>query len=282
MIEVAASTTEPVVVLTGLPAAVAVDTADRLRAAGIPVLEGFRSGLLALRHLLDAVDRPAPDPVQTRRDLPLLPAVTEQTLATYGIGTPAVRSASSLTEVVAAAADLGFPVVLKTAAPGITHRSDVGGVVVGIADEDALQAAYADLDARLGPDVTVHQQAPPGVELSVGIVRDPALGPMVVVAAGGVLVELMADRVVALPPVSRAGAMRMLDRLRLRPLLDGFRGAPAVDLDALADVVVAVSRLARDHGHRIDALDLNPVLATPEGAVAVDVLIIPSTYEETT
>jgi acetate---CoA ligase (ADP-forming) len=97
-----------------------------------------------------------------------------------------------------------------------------------------------------------------------------------------VLVELMADRVVALPPVSRAGAMRMLDRLRLRPLLDGFRGAPAVDLDALADVVVAVSRLARDHGHRIDALDLNPVLATPEGAVAVDVLIIPSTYEETT
>ncbi len=76
--------------------------------------------------------------------------------------------------------------------------------------------------------------------------------------------------------------MRMLDGLRLRPLLDGFRGAAPVDLDALADVVVAVSRLARDHGDRIDALDLNPVVATPDGAVAVDVLIIPSTPEETT
>ena len=284
MIEVVASTTEPVVVLTGLPAAVDVDAADRLRAAGIPVLEGFRSGLLALRHLLDAANHPAPPPLV--EDGALVPVTrphdAKDLLAAYGIPTPSERTATSADEAVACAEELGWPVVLKTAAPGITHRSDVGGVVVGIADEDALRAAYADLATRLGPDVTVHQQAPPGVELSVGIVRDPALGPMVVVAAGGVLVELMADRVVALPPVSRAGAMRMLDRLRLRPLLDGFRGAPAVDLDALADVVVAVSQLARDHGHRIDALDLNPVLATPEGAVAVDVLIIPSTLEETT
>ena len=90
----------------------------------------------------------------------------------------------------------------------------------------------------------MHQQVPAGVELSVGIVRDDALGPMVVVAAGGVLVELLADRAVALPPLTHEGALRMLDRLRLRPLLDGFRGAPPVDLDALADVIVKVARLA--------------------------------------
>ena len=156
----------------------------------------------------------------------------------------------------------------------------VGGGIIGAASAYEL--------ARRGAGVTLIERD----ELAAGasgrnqgwfvLSSDPALGPMVVVAAGGVLVELMADRAVALPPVSHAGAVRMLDRLRLRPLLDGFRGAPPVDLDALADVVVAVSLLARDHGTRIDALDLNPVVATPEGAVAVDVLIIPSTDEETT
>ena len=101
-------------------------------------------------------------------------------------------------------------------------------MVLDVADADGALAAYRDLAARLGPDVTVHHQVPPGVELSIGLVRDPALGPLVVVAAGGVLVELLDDRAVALPPLSPDGARRMLDRLRLRPLLDGFRGAPPV------------------------------------------------------
>ena len=138
---------------------------------------------------------------------------------------PARRAASTRAAAQAAAADLGWPVVLKTAAPGITHRSDVGGVVTDLHDLAAVGAAYDDLSDRLGPDVTVHQQVPAGVEVSVGIVRDDALGPMVVVAAGGVLVELLSDRAVALPPLTRDGARRMLARLRLRPLLDGCRGA---------------------------------------------------------
>jgi acyl-CoA synthetase (NDP forming) len=170
-------------------------------------------------------------------------------------------------------------VVLKTAAPGIAHRSDVGGVVVGLETPAAVSAAYDDLAARLGPAVTVHRQVPPGVELSVGIVRDPSLGPMVVVAAGGVLVELMADRAVALPPLTQEAARRMLDRLRIRPMLDGFRGAPPVDVDALADLVVGVSRLAHDCGEQLDAFDLNPVIATAEGAVAVDVLVVAPSQE---
>ena len=144
----------------------------------------------------------------------------------------------------------------------------------------AVGAAYDDLAERLGPAVTVHRQVPAGVELSVGIVRDDALGPMVVVAAGGVLVELLSDRSVALPPLTREGARRMLDRLRIRPLLDGFRERPPADVDAVVEVIMAVSRLAHERGDELTALDLNPVIATADGAVAVDVLIVPRTDQE--
>jgi acyl-CoA synthetase (NDP forming) len=278
LIEVAAATTAPVVALTGLPAAVDADAADRLRAAGIPVLEGFRSGLLALRHLLDSVDRPAPSPVEEGALAPVTkPGGREGLLAAYGIPTPPMREAASMAEVLSAAEKVGWPVVLKTAAPGVAHRSDVAGVVTGLHDAAAVEAAYADLAARLGPAVSVHRQVPAGVELSVGLVRDDALGLMVVVAAGGVLVELLSDRAIALPPLSRDGARRMVDRLRIRPLLDGFRGSPPADIDALVDVVVAVSRLAHEHGDELAALDLNPVIVSPEGAVAVDVLMVTQT-----
>jgi acyl-CoA synthetase (NDP forming) len=359
-----ATTDKPVVVLSGLSSAIDHAAADRLRLAGVPVLEGFRSGLLALKHLQDSVDRPGPDlpgsgfeaqaftafapqppneatphppneaappppneatpqppneaaphppneaaphppneaaphppneaaphppneatPHSPNEAAPQPPnEATPQPpnsslLRDYDIPTPGEARASTRAATLAAAADLGWPVVLKTAAPGINHRSDVGGVVTGLHDLAAVGAAYDDLADRLGPDVTVHQQVPSGVELSVGIVRDAALGPMVVVAAGGVLVELMADRAVALPPLTKDGAQRMIDRLRLRPLLDGWRGDPAADLDAVCEVIVAVSRLAHERGDEIAALDLNPVIATPDGAVAVDVLIVPRTKE---
>jgi acyl-CoA synthetase (NDP forming) len=156
----------------------------------------------------------------------------------------------------------------------------VGGVVTDLHDLGAVGTAYDDLADRLGPDVTVHRQVPTGVEMSVGIVRDEALGPMVVVAAGGLLVELLSDRAVALPPLTREGAGRMIDRLRLRPLLDGFRGSSPADVDALVDVIVAVSRLAHERGHELAALDLNPVIVTPDGAVAVDVLVVPRSEEQ--
>jgi acyl-CoA synthetase (NDP forming) len=197
-----------------------------------------------------------------------------------------MREAASVVEALQAAEEVGWPVVLKTAAPGVAHRFDVAGVITGLHDAAAVEAAYADLAARLGPAVSVHRQVAAGVELSVGLVRDDALGLMVVVAAGGVLVELLSDRAVALPPLSRDGARRMVDRLRIRPLLDGFRGSPPADVDALVDVVVAVSRLAHERGDELAALDLNPVIVSPEGAVAVDVLVVPQivelTPEETT
>jgi acyl-CoA synthetase (NDP forming) len=287
-----ASSGAPLVVLTGLPGAIDPVAAERLRAIGVPVLEGFRSGLLALRHLLDAVERPRVDEVDLAVDTarqqrwrdrllagPLTPVELRALLADYDVPTPQVRAAASSAEALAAAEEVGWPVVLKTDAAGIEHRSDVGGVAIGLADGLAVAAAYADLAARLGPLVTVHAQVEAGVEISVGVVRDAALGPMVVVAAGGVLVELMADRAVGLPPLAPAGARRLLDRLRVRPLLDGWRGAPPAHVDALVDVVVAVSRLAHELRDVVAALDLNPVVVTPKTAVAVDALVVPLATE---
>ena len=248
MLDVAADLVGPVVVLAGLPGAIDEDAAGRLRDAGIPVLEGFRSGLLALRHLLDAVDRPGPDRLLVEEGAPApvaRPREWQDLPAAYGIPTPAERGAATADEAALAARDLGFPVVLKTSAPGITHRSDVAGVVTGLHDAAAVEAAYADLAARLGPDVTVHEQVPAGVEVSVGLVHDHALGPMVVVAAGGVLVELLADRAVALPPLSRDGALADARPPAAAAAARRLPRRAAVDIDALVDVVVAVVARAR-------------------------------------
>ena len=163
--------------------------------------------------------------------------------------------------------------VLKTV--GVAHKSEVGGVVLGLADEGQLDAAYSSLAGRLGPSVAVSAMAPPGVEVSVGFVRDDAFGALVVVAAGGILVELLADRVIGCPPLSRRQASEMLDSLRIRPLLAGWRGAPGADVEALTDVVVAFATMAVELGEVFDAVEANPVIVSPGGAVAVDVLASP-------
>ena len=164
--------------------------------------------------------------------------------------------------------------MLKTDEPGMAHKSDVGGVLLGLDGPDALAAGYRDMSARLGPRVLVCETAAPGTEMLLGIVRDPALGPLIVVGAGGVLTELLADRVVALPPVDHCGALRMLRRLRVSALLDGARGQPPADLDGIAAAITGLSALACELGDALDALDINPLICGPAGAVAVDALVV--------
>jgi len=182
--------------------------------------------------------------------------------------------ATGLEEALEAAGRVGWPVALKTAAVEVAHKSDVGGVRLGLDGPERLAVAYADLAARLGPRVLVAAMADPGVELALGVVADPQFGPLVMVAAGGVLVEVLGDRRFALPPVDQRQARAMLDRLAVRPLLDGVRGAPPADLDAVARAVVDLSVLAVDLGDRLAALDVNPLVAGPDGCVAVDALVV--------
>lgn len=277
VLDVAGRTGAPLAVLASVPSAIDRTTAQRLRDNGTAVLESARSGLVAMAHLANwplPVDDPALDR-QPRQSS----ASGFDLLADYGVPVVPTRIAHSVEQARAAAAEIGYPVVVKTL--GADHKSDVGGVLLGIADDDALQRAYGVVAADLGPSVSVSAMAPPGVEVSVGFVRDDAFGPLVVVAAGGTLVELLADRVIACPPVSRRRAREMLDSLRIRPLLAGWRGGPPADIEALTDVVVAFGLMAAELGQAYAAIEVNPVIVSPEGALAVDVLMIPAAQNTT-
>ena len=272
VLDVARSTDAPLAVLASVPSAIDAPTAQRLRDNGVPVLEGFRSGLAALGHLVRwplPVERPGQPARSGRR----IPEDAFELLASYGIPVVQSRTAHSIGEALTAADELGYPVALKTL--GALHKSDVGGVVLNLADDAALSVAYTAMAESLGPAVTVQPMVADGVEVSVGFVRDDAFGPLVVVAAGGTLVELLGDRVVACPPVSDAAARRLLERLRVAPLLRGWRGQSGVDVDGLADVVVRFSQMAVDLGELFDAVEANPVVASPGGVVAVDALVVP-------
>jgi acyl-CoA synthetase (NDP forming) len=289
--EVFGSTTKPFCILSNLASAVAHDEAALLRDVGIPVLEGTASGLAALRHLLayrDVRARPSvvsPEPVSDdvrerwRARLASGDDVTEleglALLADYGVPTTEARGATSADAAIAAAGEVGWPVAMKTAAPGVHHKSDAGGVALGLSNADELRAAYEGVASRLGPQVVVAAMTPPGVELALGIVRDPQFGPLVLVAAGGVLVEVLHDRRLMFPPLDGRRARAAIDRLGVRPLLDGVRGAPPADVGALARALSRLSVLASDLGEQLDALDVNPVIVTSDGCVAVDALVVP-------
>jgi acyl-CoA synthetase (NDP forming) len=282
VLDVAADSTAPLAVLASVPSAVDPVTAQRLRDNGVPVLEGMRSGLAAMGHLarwpLSVDTVPVRVDEQRRRRwrerLSAGPVPPFELLADYGIPVIASHPAGSVEEALTAARRIGYPVALKT--QGALHKTEVGGVVLGLADDDALRAAYLAMSEALGPQVSVDAMARPGAEVSVGVVHDDAFGPLLVVAAGGVAMELLNDRAVACPPIGHAGARRLLDALRMAPLLAGYRGARSADIDALAGVITGFSQLAVELGDVLAAVEANPVIASPDGAVAVDALVVRS------
>ncbi|MEW5991023.1 MAG: acetate--CoA ligase family protein [Chloroflexota bacterium] len=201
-------------------------------------------------------------------------------LAAAGVPTIVTTTATDPEAAVAAWRELGRAVALKLDAPGLAHKSEVGGVVLLLDDEVAIRAAAAGLlqAGRRSGDagvrgLLVQPMAPRGVELIVGARRDPQVGPLVVVGLGGVLAEALDDVVVALAPISAAAATERLARLRGARLLDGFRGGPRVHRAAAGEVVAALSQLIADDPEIVE-IDLNPVIAGEDGAVAVDALVV--------
>lgn len=274
-IDAAEHTDKPVAILANVSTTVDPAQADMVRSRGVPVLQGTETGLRAIRHLIDRADRMGwPDP-EPRRTTPAVFDGMEPTglLDHYGVTRARTIAVDHLDGAIAAAADLGYPVVLKTTTAD--HKSDVGGVVMGIADETELTTAYLDLTGRLGPGVTVSEQVAAGVEIGLGMVTDPQFGPMVLVSAGGTLIELLRDRVALIPPIDGPRARRAISKLAIGQVLQGVRGAGPADVDSLVDTMVRFSELAADSVGVFTSIDLNPVIVNESGAVAVDVLMVP-------
>ena len=192
-----------------------------------------------------------------------------------------MRPAASREEAVAVSREVGYPCVLKVASPDITHKSDAGGVKVGLADEDQVAAAYDAIMASCRaafPDaaiegVTVQDMAPPGLEVIVGMATDPQFGPVLMFGLGGVWVEVLKDVSFKLAPLTRDDARAAIGEIRAARLLDGFRGSEPVDKAALEDILLRVSEFVTATPE-VREMDLNPIFAYPDGAVAVDARVI--------
>ncbi len=275
-------------------------------AAGVPLLRGAREAELAIarrawweaRHAQRrlgeparptwpalAADRtpwghdvdPSGEPQPGRRTLS--EAESLATLRTAGLPVVEAIAAADGVAAGAAAARLGGPVAVKLDAVGLSHKSDLGAIRLALVGQEAVQRAaeeLLDLGRQRGltvRGVLVESMAVAGTELIVGLVRDPLFGPAVLVGFGGVFAEVLDDAAIRLAPLDRRAALAMLESLRGAPLLAGARGRPEVDRGAVADLIVGLGRLAWDRPDLL-AVDLNPVVAGPDGALAVDALVV--------
>ncbi|MER5467904.1 acetate--CoA ligase family protein [Streptomyces sp. NPDC002685] len=206
----------------------------------------------------------------------------KQLLRAYGIRVPREQLVTSAAAAVRAASQVGYPVVMKASGAQIAHKTELGLVKIGLTSASQVRDAYRELTdiARYEgislDGVLVCQMVERGVEMVVGVTHDELFGPTVTVGLGGVLVEVLRDAAVRVPPFGEDQARAMLSELRGRALLDGVRGAPPVDVDALVEVVIRVQRMALELGDDVSELDINPLMVLPrgQGAVALDALVV--------
>jgi len=293
---------KPVVVISNPSAGFHPGISDILDQGKVPLLQGTREGLKALKALLIYADfrrkkrlgdedDARPDDIPQKLDIEIpsdYPVLTEfaskKVLAAYGIPCPPEVLCESQEETLQAAAKIGYPVALKVISPQIQHKTEAGIIRLDLGDADAVKHAYNQVlknarafDGSATTEGVLCQEMIKGAvaEAIVGILRDPGFGPAVVFGLGGVMVEVFRDRALGIPPLSRDEAREMIAMTKSSQLLFGFRGSPRADLDALIDTLVRVSWLAVDGADRIEALDINPLLVMPEGegVVAVDALI---------
>jgi acyl-CoA synthetase (NDP forming) len=206
---------------------------------------------------------------------------SKRLLSAYGVAVVPEMLVQEAAGAIRAARELGYPVAVKVESPDIPHKTEAGGVKLNLQDEQEVTAAVVEIlrdvnrtspNARI-TGLLVQPMIKRDLELIVGAKRDPLFGPVLVVGLGGILVELLRDSVVALAPVSKQQAVRMIDSLRGRPLLNGFRGSQSVDIDLLASTISRISELVMDHASSIVELDVNPLVISDGRIIAVDALI---------
>jgi acyl-CoA synthetase (NDP forming) len=286
---------KPVVLINSCSFASITQTAAELVAQGLPVINGIDLALRAIRNLVQhharsvvecdlesqtsGIEFETSSLQRWSRQLAQLSSCDEVTslrlMADFGLPSVGFAIAEDWRQLMVAATACGYPLVLKTAMPGIAHKSDRNGVKVGIENAQQLEIEYSDLQQRLGDRVLVMPLVAGGIEVSVGMKNDAQFGPMVIVACGGVLIELLAERACRLAPLTARQANSMIDEMRLAKLLAGVRGQEAVDRVALVELIVRFSKLALALKDSIVEIDLNPVIVNSSGCTIVDALVIP-------
>jgi acetate---CoA ligase (ADP-forming) len=278
-----AQTDKPVVAFGRIIQQLGANQLAAQQAAGIPFVQGLEPTLRALNGLWFHAARrgrvPAAPPPAPPSDL--TPATLDATLARYGIALPKSKAVASAAEAAAAAEAIGFPVALKLRSPDVLHKTEAGGVALALASRAAVQSAADTMAAAaraaqpaLRVDGFLVQEMVTGVEAIVGARSDPLYGPLLLIGAGGVLVELAKDAALRLLPVTDGDVTAMIDGLKLAQLLGGFRGRPAADRAALEAAALALGRFFLDHRGRIADIEINPLLVREKGAVAVDVRVL--------
>jgi acetate---CoA ligase (ADP-forming) len=263
---------------------------EKLKAAGIPVLRGLQAGLLALKHWADQHKPAAPVAIseavraagRAAAEAPSM-ADPERTALLQSAGVPmaACRRVSSREEAQKVAAELGFPVVLKGTAPSLPHKTELGLVKLGLADAAAVAKAYDEVAPKLAAAakgqkavcVVIQPMAGKGIELIVGVRNDLELGSVLAVGLGGTLVEVLDEVAVSVGPVDVAEAKAMLGRTKAAKLIGGVRGAGPFDMEAAAEAIAAISRFGAAARGTLDAIEVNPLIVLPKGAVGVDVVM---------
>ena len=288
-------TDKPLALVSNYSMADDSDLAGRLKQAGVPLLRGTRNALLAARHVMADRDfRERHAKAGTAQSTPSIFAdeivgrwrsrLAENTqlaeadglamLADFGLATPAMARVSSSQELETALSGLRFPLVVKTA-ENHAHKSDVGGVRLNIGSAADARAAYEDMAGKLGPRALLMEMVPSGTELSLGSIYDEGFGPVVIVSAGGVMIEFLADKVAALAPFETDTARALLEELRISRLLAGFRGQSPADIEAVIAQLVRFSHMVSTLGDAIAEIDVNPMICSASGAVAADCLVVP-------
>ena len=206
---------------------------------------------------------------------------SKQVLEEAGVPTATARLARTAEDAVKAAKESGYPIVLKIVSPDVTHKSDVGGVKLGLDTPEAVTAAFAEIvaavkkhqpDARI-EGVAVQKMARPGIEVIIGMSKDPQFGPVLMFGLGGVLVEVLKDVAFRIVPLEPRDARQMIREIKGFAVLQGFRGQEPADLEALERLILKLSAFVEAHPE-IEELDLNPVFAYKDGATAVDARIV--------
>lgn len=203
-------------------------------------------------------------------------------LSAYGVTVPKEQLVRTCEEAVSAAEAIGFPVVAKVVSAALPHKSDVGGVKVGLANADAVAAAFDDImaagvrhtDKANIDGVLIAEMVRGGFEAVVGMNNDPEVGPVIVFGSGGVDLELVRDVALAVPPLDHARALDLIAKTRAGRIMQGYRGRPALDTGAVAGVIAGLSALVQDAGGLIQSIDINPLLVRETGCVALDGLIV--------